>query len=85
MSVVRRSVGPVDQEQRATAEFYAVLMGGRFVDGPPDPESPLGRLLEIQKTRPATETDWLDLIGPEARGGLDRLPEGYVPPGSRLS
>jgi hypothetical protein len=85
LSEVRRNVRSVKPKQRADAEFYATLMGCVFVDGAPDPESPLGRLIEIQKTRRPTETDWLDLIGPEGRGGLDRLPEGYVPPESRPS
>jgi hypothetical protein len=47
----------VDPQQREAAEFYAVLMGGRLDEGPPDPESPLGRLLEVQAVRPITEAD----------------------------
>lgn len=33
------------EEQKISAQFAAIIMGGELSDGPPDPQSPLGRWL----------------------------------------
>jgi hypothetical protein len=69
-------------EQRAAAEFYAVLMGGRLDEGPPDPESPLGRLVEVEAQRPITRADIEDALRASAawlvreRGATGIGPDG---------
>jgi hypothetical protein len=54
------------------AQFYATLMGGRLVMGPPDPDSMLAWWLALepeQRTRRALEAEW-------DRRGMTPDPEG---------
>jgi hypothetical protein len=74
----------MERDPHLAAEFYAVLMGGTVDPGPPDPESPLGRLLESTRGRRPTPEDvtaaLLDSTEWFRARGKAVLPDGTVEP-----
>jgi hypothetical protein len=57
---------------RITAEFAAIMLGGELVDGPVDPDTPLGRFLDSDQDSAAVLRAWAESgVTPETLRNLD--------------
>jgi len=62
----------MNDEVRITAEFAAIRLGCELVDGPVDPDTPLGRFLDSDQDGAAVLRAWAESgVTPETLRNLD--------------